>query len=148
MTKSRKCFVVIWCVLSIIGIIFPNASASYIGFLLLGFHTPRDSILYFGLYSQFSDHPEVALISILLFFIFIVIWIITLIKIKRRLFEHLIIIDSIIALCRLVMCMFILKNDFVGWGLLIGLVIMNIFFVGAFIMNLLFSKKKTKSDAI
>ena len=150
MTKVRKYFISIWCVLSIVGIIFPDVSSSYIGFFLLGFHTPRDSMFYFMLYAKFSNYPKLALISIPFFAFFVICWIVALIRIKKgKFFEHLIIADNIIALCRVVTCAFVLKDDFDGWIILVGLVIVNIFCIGAFILNYILQQTRdSKSNYI
>ena len=113
---KRKIFLVSWSILSFIGIFFQKFSSSFIGFFLLGFHTPRDSIFYFMIYGLFSQHAEMALVSIPILIIFLIFWIIALIKsAKSFLFEYLIVIDNFISLGMMSTYILLNPRQFTGW---------------------------------
>lgn len=129
MHRTRMVFVIIWSALSVIGI-FVSDPMSYIPFFLLGFHTPRDSMLFFVVYTVFADHTYLSILDFLIFIVFIILWIIALMRLKKGyLFECLFIADSILSLIRMSIAAMVLKEDFSGWGHLIGLVVVNLLYI-------------------
>ena len=127
MSKRRVLFIFVWTALSIIGILMPDLHSTYLGFFLLGFHTPRDSVFFLKLYALFSPYPKLAILSIIFFVIFISLWIFALVRIKRSfLFENLIVADAIFSLVRMSATTLILKENFEGYVYIFGLIAVSV----------------------
>lgn len=147
MDIKRKFFVIGWSILSLIGIYLWEFNSSILGFSLLGFHSPRDSIFYLLYFGYFSDYPEMIFVCMLLFVIFIILWIISIVRIKKSmLFEYLIIADNLVALFMMLTIAAINKSNFNNWYALIILVIENIIGIGILILYKIKARKKLSAS--
>lgn len=83
---------------------------------LTGFHVPQDAIYYFSLFGLFTDHPEIGGVFLLLGAAFLVLWIVSLVRLKRsRMFAYLILSDRIIALLMFLGVVILYLKAFAGW---------------------------------
>ncbi len=110
--KNRVIFATIWSLLSFIGIIFFKYNLSlFSSVLLFGFHIPRDCLYFFLGYGLYSDYPQIGMVFLLIFVVFIVIWIVALFRLtKSKLFERLIWLDCIFSLVIYVVNVILLQN--------------------------------------
>lgn len=147
MNKKRMVFVIVWTCLSLIGVVLECINIyinPYIGYLLLGFHIPGNTLFLFELFGGFLNHPSIALFMIFIFMAFIIAWIISLAKIKKsKMFEYLIVADRIITFAIWCMVAIILNTDFAGERMLVllGIEIIIIVLWFAFIKKRLTIKK-------
>ena len=135
--NKTKWLILVLCALSIVGVLFPDLCSSYIGFLLLGFHTPRDSIYYFMIYAGFSNYPKLAWISMVFLFIFLAVLFIAIKNKDSRFLGYFIIGDGIVSICRMIAtCAFMCsKATDVPWDYLVALGVKNILCISIFIFT-------------
>lgn len=130
MKSKRLIFAIIWSLLSVIGIIsFFKCSGvtAIILYCFTGFHIPQNAMYYFMLFGSFSNYPEIAILFIVVFLVFVAFWLIALIKFKHsKMFEKLIIVDRVVSLLILVLVVLIQNNQFTGWYLFIAPVVENL----------------------
>ena len=146
--KKRIFFSILWSILSVVGIIMCLITQSFSEpisltmYYITGFHVPQNAIYFTVLFGLFADYPEISFLCILLFFLFIVFWIISIIKLKcSKMFEWLICFDRIISLSMLSVVAIIQNNEFTGWYLFIIPIIENFIIIAIFI-----SKRKGKGN--
>ena len=117
---TRISFAVWWSVFTVIGVCIYFCSDSFglrILGSLLGFHVPQCSLYYAVLFGYFMDRAEWCLLWFLILAVFLVLWIVALVRIKRSgMFEYLILGDRITALGMLILTTIMGDVDFsVAW---------------------------------
>ena len=118
--NKRLLFATLWSVLSIVGVALYVKIMEPYWYFLFGFHTPIFSVYITILTGWFSNLPETFFIYLIIGLIFLVTWVIALIRInKSRLFERLILVDRIITLLMFVLYAAFNYNDFSGWNFII-----------------------------
>ena len=124
--KERRNFAIIWTALSIVGfLIFTQMKFPLVGYFL-GFHLVKDLSLFLIVTGLYSKYPEVVFVFIGLLLLFIVLWVLSLVRIKHsRLFEFLVLVDSIIPII-IYSVMAIIRYPDVAWEILVGLIIKNV----------------------
>ncbi len=104
---TRISFAVWWSVFTVIGVCIYFCSDSFglrILGSLLGFHVPQCSLYYAVLFGYFMDRAEWCLLWFLILAVFLVLWIVALVRIKRSgMFDYLILGDRTTALGMLVL---------------------------------------------
>ena len=118
--RTRISFAVWWSVFTAIGICIYFCSDSFglrILGSLLGFHVPQCSLYYAVLFGYFMDRAEWCLLWWLILAVFLVLWIVALVRINRSgMFEYLILGDRITALGMLILTTIIGDVDFsIAW---------------------------------
>lgn len=105
--RTRISFAVWWSVFTVIGVCIYFCSDSFglrILGSLLGFHVPQCSLYYAVLFGYFMDQAEWCLLWLLILAVFVILWIVALVRIKRSgVFEYLILGDRMTALGMLVL---------------------------------------------
>lgn len=109
-----------WSVFTVIGVCIYFCSDSFglrILGSLLGFHVPQCSLYYAVLFGYFMDRAEWCLLWFLILAVFLVLWIVALVRIKRSgMFEYLILGDRITALGMLILTTIMGDVDFsIAW---------------------------------
>ena len=117
---ARISFAVWWSVFTVIGVCMYFCSDSFglrILGSLLGFHVPQCSLYYAVLFGYFMDRAEWCLLWFLILAVFLVLWIVALVRIKRSgMFEYLILGDRITALGMLILTTIMGDVDFsIAW---------------------------------
>ncbi len=117
---ARISFAVWWSVFTVIGVCIYFCSDSFglrILGSLLGFHVPQCSLYYAVLFGYFMDRAEWCLLWFLILAVFLVLWIVALVRIKRSgMFEYLILGDRITALGMLILTTIMGDVDFsIAW---------------------------------
>ena len=117
---TRISFAVWWSVFTVIGVCIYFCSDSFglrILGSLLGFHVPQCSLYYAVLFGYFMDRAEWCLLWFLILAVFLVLWIVALVRIKRSgMFEYLILGDRITALGMLILTTIMGDVDFsIAW---------------------------------
>ena len=117
---TRISFAVWWSVFTVIGVCIYFCSDSFglrILGSLLGFHVPQCSLYYAVLFGYFMDRAEWCLLWFLILAVFLVLWIVALVRIKRSgMFEYLILGDRITALGMLILTTIMSDVDFsIAW---------------------------------
>lgn len=147
LNSKRLIFAIIWSLLSVIGIIgFFKCSGltAIILYYFTGFHIPQNAIYFLVLFGAFSNHPEIAILCIVAFLVFIIFWLVSLIKLKNsKMFEKLIIFDRVASLLILVLVVLIQNNQFTGWYMFIVPVVENLI-----IMLYLLGKRKEHKGTV
>lgn len=116
--NKRLIFAILWSVLSIVGVMLYKEIMDAYCYLLFGFHTPVFSVYIAIMTGWFSDVPETFIIYFIFGLLFIITWIISLIRInKSHLFEYMILVDRIITLLMFVIFAVLNFSEFVGWGI-------------------------------
>lgn len=104
---TRISFAVWWSVFTVIGVCIYFCSDSFglrILGSLLGFHVPQCSLYYAVLFGYFMDRAEWCLLWFLILAVFLVLWIVALIRIHRSgMFDYLILGDRMTALGMLIL---------------------------------------------
>lgn len=118
--RTRISFAVWWSVFTVIGVCIYFCSDSFglrILGSLLGFHVPQCSLYYAVLFGYFMDRAEWCLLWFLILAVFLVLWIVALVRIKRSgMFEYLILGDRITALGMLILTTIMGDVDFsIAW---------------------------------
>lgn len=118
--RTRISFAVWWSVITVIGVCIYFCSDSFglrILGSLLGFHVPQCSLYYAVLFGYFMDRAEWCLLWFLILAVFLVLWIVALVRIKRSgMFEYLILGDRITALGMLILTTIMGDVDFsIAW---------------------------------
>lgn len=118
--RTRISFAVWWSVFTVIGVCMYFCSDSFglrILGSLLGFHVPQCSLYYAVLFGYFMDRAEWCLLWFLILAVFLVLWIVALVRIKRSgMFEYLILGDRITALGMLILTTIMGDVDFsIAW---------------------------------
>lgn len=118
--RTRISFDVWWSVFTVIGVCMYFCSDSFglrILGSLLGFHVPQCSLYYAVLFGYFMDRAEWCLLWFLILAVFLVLWIVALVRIKRSgMFEYLILGDRITALGMLILTTIMGDVDFsIAW---------------------------------
>ena len=118
--RTRISFAVWWSVFTVIGVCIYFCSDSFglrILGSLLGFHVPQCSLYYAVLFGYFMDRAEWCLLWFLILAVFLVLWIVALVRINRSgMFEYLILGDRITALGMLILTTIVGDVDFsVAW---------------------------------
>ncbi len=117
---ARISFAVWWSVFTVIGVCIYFCS-DFFGLRilgsLLGFHVPQCSLYYAVLFGYFMDRAEWCLLWFLILAVFLVLWIVALVRIKRSgMFEYLILGDRITALGMLILTTIMGDVDFsIAW---------------------------------
>lgn len=109
-----------WSVFTVIGVCIYFCRDSFglrILGSLLGSHVPQCSLYYAVLFGYFMDRAEWCLLWFLILAVFLVLWIVALVRIKRSgMFEYLILDDRITALGMLVLVTIMGDVDFsIAW---------------------------------
>lgn len=118
--NKRLIFAILWSVLSIVGVALYVKIMEPYWYFLFGFHTPIFSIYITILTGWFSNLPETFFIYLIIGLLFLIAWVISLIRInKSRLFERLILVDRIITLLMFALYAIFNFNDFCGWSFII-----------------------------
>ncbi len=132
-TKNRRViFAIVWSIFSLIGILSFRYNTSLFSILFLyGFHTPRDCLYFTVGYGLYSDYPQLGLVFLFLFIVFVVMWIIAIFRInKNKLFEHLVWFDCLFSLIIYASSIILLKNaNFTVYVLLVRILIENIIII-------------------
>jgi len=147
--KIRALFVIVWSVISCLQLAFPELHSTFVGFISLGFHTPRDIFYYFIVYGLYSSYPQMIFILIFLLLIFIALWIVSILKLKKGLFfEWLIAGDSLIAL---IMCITTTSLNSVDlseiWHITVALFLKCVLIFGALISYKVWKQKNAVDSA-
>lgn len=115
---KRLMFAILWSVLSIVGVALYAKILEPYWYFLFGFHTPVFSMYIAIMTGWFSDVPETFIIYFIIGLLFIIPWVLSLIRINRsHLFEYVILIDRIITLLMFLIFAVLNFPDFVGWGM-------------------------------
>lgn len=118
--NKRLIFTILWSVLSIGGVVLYGGFMEPYWYFLFGFHTPVFSIYIAIMTGWFSNLPETFFIYLIIGLLFLVAWVISLIRInKSHLFERLILVDRIITILMFVLYAIFNFNDFCGWSFII-----------------------------
>ena len=118
--RTRISFAVWWSVFTVMGICLHFSNVSFgvhvLG-SLLGFHVPQCSLYYTVLFGYFMDRAEWCLLWFLILAVFLVLWIVALVRINRSgMFEYLILGDRITALGMLILTSIVSDVDFsIAW---------------------------------
>lgn len=117
---ARISFAVWWSVFTVIGVCIHFSDVSFgIHVLgsLLGFHIPTCTPYYTVLFGYFMDRAEWCLLWWLILAVFVVLWIVALVRINRSgMFEYLILGDRITALGMLILTSIVGDVDLsIGW---------------------------------
>ncbi|MBE6810995.1 MAG: hypothetical protein E7521_08075 [Ruminococcaceae bacterium] len=118
--NKRLLFATLWSVFSIVGVVLYGVVMVPYWYFLFGFHTPVFSIYIAIMTGWFSNLPETFFIYLIIGLIFLVTWVIALIRInKSYLFERLILVDRIITILMFALYAIFNFNDFCGWSFII-----------------------------
>ena len=114
--RTRISFAVWWSVFTVIGVCLHFSNVPFgvhvLG-SLLGFHVPQCSLYYTVLFGYFMDKAEWCLLWWLILAVFVVLWIVDLVRINRSgMFEYLILGDRITALGMLILTSIVGDVDF------------------------------------
>ncbi len=118
--RTRISFAVWWSVFTVMGICLHFSNVPFgvhvLG-SLLGFHVPQCSLYYTVLFGYFMDRAEWCLLWFLILAVFLVLWIVALVRIDRSgMFEYLILGDRITALGMLILTSIVSDVDFsIAW---------------------------------
>ena len=118
--RTRISFAVWWSVFTVIGVCLHFSNVPFgvhvLG-SLLGFHVPQCSLYYTVLFGYFMDKAEWCLLWWLILAVFLVLWIVALVRINRSgMFEYLILGDRITALGMLILTSIVSDVDFsIAW---------------------------------
>ena len=118
--RTRISFAVWWSVFTVMGICLHFSNVPFgvhvLG-SLLGFHVPQCSLYYAVLFGYFMDRAEWCLLWFLILAVFLVLWIVALVRINRSgMFEYLILGDRITALGMLILTSIVSDVDFsIAW---------------------------------
>lgn len=118
--RTRISFAVWWSVFTVIGVCLHFSNVPFgvhvLG-SLLGFHVPQCSLYYAVLFGYFMDRAEWCLLWFLILAVFLVLWIVALVRINRSgMFEYLILGDRITALGMLILTSIVGDVDFsIAW---------------------------------
>ncbi len=118
--NKRLLFAILWSIFSIVGVVLYGGVMVPYWYFLFGFHTPVFSIYIAIMTGWFSNIPETFFIYLIIGLLFLVAWVISLIRInKSHLFERLILVDRIITILMFVLYAIFNFNDFCGWSFII-----------------------------
>ena len=118
--RTRISFAVWWSVFTVMGVCLHFSNVPFgvhvLG-SLLGFHVPQCSLYYAVLFGYFMDRAEWCLLWFLILAVFLVLWIVALVRINRSgMFEYLILGDRITALGMLILTSIVGDVDFsIAW---------------------------------
>ena len=118
--RTRISFAVWWSVFTVMGVCLHFSNVPFgvhvLG-SLLGFHVPQCSLYYTVLFGYFMDRAEWCLLWFLILAVFLVLWIVALVRINRSgMFEYLILGDRITALGMLILTSIVSDVDFsIAW---------------------------------
>lgn len=118
--RTRISFAVWWSVFTVMGVCLHFSNVPFgvhvLG-SLLGFHVPQCSLYYAVLFGYFMDRAEWCLLWFLILAVFLVLWIVALVRINRSgMFEYLILGDRITALGMLILTSIVSDVDFsIAW---------------------------------
>ena len=118
--RTRISFAVWWSVFTVIGVCLHFSNVPFgvhvLG-SLLGFHVPQCSLYYTVLFGYFMDKAEWCLLWWLILAVFVVLWIVALVRINRSgMFEYLILGDRITTLGILIITTIVGDVDLsIGW---------------------------------
>ena len=118
--RTRISFAVLWSVFTVMGVCLHFSNVPFgvhvLG-SLLGFHVPQCSLYYAVLFGYFMDRAEWCLLWFLILAVFLVLWIVALVRINRSgMFEYLILGDRITALGMLILTSIVSDVDFsIAW---------------------------------
>ena len=118
--RTRISFAVWWSVFTVMGVCLHFSNVPFgvhvLG-SLLGFHVPQCSLYYTVLFGYFMDQAEWCLLWFLILAVFLVLWIVALVRINRSgMFEYLILGDRITALGMLILTSIVSDVDFsIAW---------------------------------
>lgn len=118
--RTRISFAVWWSVFTVMGICLHFSNVPFgvhvLG-SLLGFHIPTCTLYYTVLFGYYMDKAEWCLLWWLILAVFVVLWIVALVRINRSgMFEYLILGDRITALGMLILTSIVGDVDFsIAW---------------------------------
>ena len=125
--ENRRLFIaILWSVLTVLGVAAWFYSISMpepvylVVYILTGFHIPQNALDGMMIFGLFSEHPQMVIVCMLVLLAFVVLWVISLIKLNSsKMFEKLILADRVGSLLMLCMTAIIQRTEFSGWHLFI-----------------------------
>ena len=126
MRNKRLMIALTWSALSVLEIILflSGLTSNYIFHFILGFHFPMDSFLWIVYSGMFDFYPEYSLLILLVCFLFVIIWIISIINIKKnKLFEGVFVADILMSFVMHTLSWIAPGNYFVHWIWIIVLIV-------------------------